>query len=113
MRIVRYASVDFPEKVGDVYTGIRASERLDIRPGETRDIPTGLGVQYNPAVEHITVVPEIKGVGFTAYPLGNGGELFIRVHNTTPRTLQLYVGQVVASLETTKRYTGTSQVQIQ
>lgn len=88
--------VELPEKsTPGKYINIRASSRVDIKPGKTRDVKTGVEV----------LVPKneicwLSGDNVLEAVLepGKYRELIITMHNSSRKTMMIYPGQVVASI---------------
>lgn len=88
--------VELPEKsTPNKYINIRASRRIDIKPGKTRDVTTGVEV----------LVPKneicwLSGDSVLEAVLepGKYRELIITMHNPSRKTMMIYPGQVIASI---------------
>jgi hypothetical protein len=104
MRIKRISSeFSEPEKIEDTYI-IRSSERVDVRPGETVFVETGLeylayktdnAVIYGPQVEEQELY---SGRGYD--------RLTVRIQNSGKHTISVYPDQIIAfiSIDSAKRY---------
>jgi dUTPase len=92
-------NVEFPERVNEDglirYLNIRSSERIDVRPGETRHISTQLRVSFD-VEKYETFI--ISAFDSTKSLLEDGEEVFVKVTNHGNRNIMIYPGQVVGEL---------------
>lgn len=110
-RIGNYDDVELPEKAtASLYVNVRSAVRIDVRPGETLDIPTGVRVTvgrnekaYLEELIDGMVPKQIKS-----------GELFVTVKNKGKRNIMVYPGQALAEIvvkkETKKATAVTKEV---
>jgi len=99
-RIIK--DVELPEKVTGGYVNVRSAERVDIRPGETRQVITGIKV-YLQKGEIAGIRGAPSWVGFVTPAKVSSGDLTIMIKNATLRNLMVYCGQVIASIDIIKR----------
>lgn len=97
MRLYRIdKDVDFPEKedtdLGYNYINVRANERIDVRPGESRDISTGLRASFR---DSATVYSEDIFTNTRREVKESGEELFIFISNGTHKTIMIHPGMVI------------------
>jgi len=90
-----FADIEKPEKSGDRYINVRSAERVDVRPGATRTIDTG--VEVSVAKMEFAFVAGENVVEETLEP-GGYRPLTVTITNDTERTMLVYPGQVLASI---------------
>lgn len=92
-------NVEFPSKETSKgitkISGIRSSQRVDVRPGETVFVKTGIRIHLNKKEEAAIYSAVLEGV----YSPVSGKELAVMVHNNTRNTFHIYPGQVIGRAE--------------
>jgi len=106
MRLYRIdKEVDFPEKVSGKsdlrYANIRSAERIDVRPGETRQISTKLRVSFKQDKEKVFVVSYFNSTKYEI--ISSGEELLVPVENVGDRNIMIFPGTVIAEMRVEKR----------
>lgn len=100
------ANSEFPGITeGDGFTSalISATERIDIRPGETVVLGTGLRMEYSARMESLTMLSPLEHCvveGFTSMP---GEEMTISISNRGSRNVPVYPGRVIAYLTAARK----------
>jgi len=90
------ASIELPEKESDGhYINVRSSVRVDVRPGETRLIPTGVNVVLSKD-EKAKLVVTASTATYT-YDLESGA-MEVKVVNNGARNIPIYPGMVIAEI---------------
>lgn len=92
--------IEFPERVsgnsGLRYINIRSAERIDVRPGETRQISTRLRVSFKEAKERVFIVSHFNS---TKYEIpASGKELLVPVENLGLRNIMIQPGEVLGEI---------------
>lgn len=88
--------VELPEKsTPNRYINVRASERVDIKPGLAREVETGVEVSVKK-----DEIASVVGKNVLEEVLEPGGyrPLTVTICNHSDRTMMVYPGQVVASV---------------
>ena len=93
----RLEFVELPEKSGSDYLNVRSAVRIDVRPGETLNVDTGLNymIPKNDSANWTIVGSNVVRFGLT--PSGYR-HLYIKIHNHGRRNIMIYVGEVIASI---------------
>lgn len=99
-------AAESPEKQGNRYLNIRSAQRIDLRPHETLSVATDLGVEWA-KTERVKILP----VYGSEYFLDTPGSLWIKLSNPTDKSIHIYPGTVVASVEVYKTASLVSEVQ--
>ena len=99
MRLYKLSDeTEFPEKVDGGYINIRSSERVDVRPDETRYISTGLRITITDS-DKVNVI-SMWGDEFQVEK--SGKELCVKITNNGLQNLMLYPGTVIGKIITEK-----------
>ena len=86
--------VEFPEKSEFGYINIRSTERIDVRPNETRMVSTGFRVSKL-SDETITV----RSIWGDTQSIEISGEtLYVKVTNHADTNIMIYVGMVIGEI---------------
>jgi len=92
----RLEFVELPEKSGNDYLNVRSAVRIDIRPGETLDVDTGLDYMVSsndPSRWSVAGDFNVFEAGLTS---GGYKPLYIKVRNMGNRNIMIYVGEPIA-----------------
>lgn len=104
MKFIRTVKgVEFPERIRNTneYINIRSSVRVDIRPQEEIDVPTGLKISLSKG-EKAFVFPVMENTVYPKKVFSKTSDLFVTIKNTTIRTLQISPGQAIATMTVKK-----------
>jgi len=93
----RLEFVELPEKSGSDYLNVRSAVRIDVRPGETLNVDTGLNymIPKNDSANWTIVGSNVVRFGLT--PSGYR-RLYVKIRNHGHRNIMIYVGEVIASI---------------
>jgi len=96
----RYEGIELPEKSEPTkYINIRSAERVDVRPGETRDIETGVLIKVYADEEVIVYGPYVVT---GTYQVDKFVPLVVTMYNDEDRSLLIYPGQIIGGLSIRK-----------
>ena len=93
--------VELPEKVSSTrYINVRSAQRVDVRPGETVVIETGVLVAMAAGE-----MARVRGKNVKPTSIAPKGykDLLVTMVNRGDRNLLIYPGQVIASIEIVKK----------
>ena len=94
--------VELPKSLGfGQYGELRSIERIDIRPGERRDVLTGVGARIA-KTETVTVYSAFCDNKMVYDRTGEVVELMVRIKNNGKQNIMLHPGQVIATIEVKK-----------
>jgi len=96
--------VELPEKTSSGYINLRSAERVDVRPGETRNITTGVEAKLDKS-ESYSFEPDFTSMGnseVTTISPNSYTELALSVTNPYDTNIMIYPGQVLGRFHTWK-----------
>ena len=93
----RLEFVELPEKDGNNYLNVRSAVRIDVRPGETLSVDTGLDYMVPKNDSATWAVVGSNVVRFELTPSGYR-RLYVKIRNHGHRNIMIHVGEVVASI---------------
>ena len=96
--------IEFPERVSGNsslrYLNIRSAERIDVRPGETRQISTRLRVSFKETAEKVFIVSYFNSMKYEITT--SGEELLVPVENLGERNIMISPGTVLGEIKVEK-----------
>lgn len=92
----RLEFVELPEKSGNDYLNVRSAVRIDIRPGETLDVDTGLDYMVSNNDPSRWSIAGDFNVFEAELTSGGYKPLYIKVRNMGNRNIMIYVGEPIA-----------------
>jgi len=97
--------VELPEKTNNnKYINVRSAVRIDVRPGETVEVPTGVAVSL---AKEETAYISGPNVVPTELPHGKYKEIIVPIYNDGDRNLLIYPGQVIATISVERKKKAT------